>query len=139
MGKMFPYNDIFKSKCRINAIIIATGHGGVSGDQIYPFYLYKNELKKRFNLRLKKKILFTSVDDMLAQIRKNKCDILFIQTPLRIDKKEEINFFKEICSYKDKSRIVYLDSEDGSNMSHFEILPFVDLYVCKQHFGMHPC
>jgi hypothetical protein len=111
--------------------ILKKKRGNYFGEyQINPFIIDKKELKSKLNFD----------EDIKLDYKRNKYDILFIQSKLDgvTDKKElinEVSFFKKIRLTNKNSKIVFLDYRDSTSLASFKVMPYIDLYVKAHHFN----
>ena len=73
-----------------------------------------------------------SLAELSSVLKATNADVAFVTTDWTNSVDDTINFFKDVHSWKDKLKIVYLDYFDQSSSPFFGILPYIECYVKKQ-------
>jgi len=117
-------NLMIKGK-KLRAILITKEENKIARMQIFPFYLYKKELKEKFGL-IFDEIKIRDNSDKLSNLNIDfsKYDIMFVQ---RRALRNDIKFLKSI-----KIKKVFLDEFPSSGEFLYDVFPYVDLYLKKQ-------
>ena len=128
---------------KIKALFITEEWGK---SQINPFYIYKDDLEKKFNFYFnEKKIGVLDPSDKSGKLKeklkairnsfnKDEYNLLFIQTLCDIDDELMLDFFKEVYDKRGDTKIIYLDWFDQAYVFHPCIFPSIDLLIKKQLF-----
>jgi hypothetical protein len=98
---------------------------------IKPFYLFRDQLKLECGLSFEEIRLHGNapITDELARVEgRLNCDAVFIQGRLFTEPEPSIKCFLESTSIKK----VLFDDFDSTGSAHFDLLPFIDLYVKNQ-------
>ncbi len=111
---------------KIKALIIFRNVFGVSLNQIYPFRLFKNQLKETLGFCFSERPVQTLADVDIEEA--NSHDIVFIQLKIHPEHAGQLNEMLAQIS----SRKVLLDDRDSSGQCSFSAVPLVNLYVKKQ-------
>jgi hypothetical protein len=99
-----------------------------------PIRVNKAQLKERgyevkiFN-QLKDSLLYC---DILCLVSKSAIPLTNVKGPVFVEDGELIQFIKK--AKKTAGKVIWFDSSDSTGVTHFELLPYVDLYLKKQIF-----
>lgn len=115
----------------MKAVLITLGNKLIPQQQIYPFYKYKNQLKKKFNF-IFNEIKINDKEDIF-KISISDSEIIFFQPRIfrhfEFSIKQQIDFLKNLNK---NAKLVILDSNDATCARGFHLLRFVDIYIKKQ-------
>lgn len=109
----------------LNIILITKSDNAIAKAQIFPFYLYKKELKEKFGL-IFNELKINDNSDALSKLDVDfsKYDVMFVQKRALRD---DVEFLKSIEIKK-----VFLDDSASSGTCLFNILPYINVYLKKQ-------
>ncbi|HEY9818499.1 MAG TPA: glycosyltransferase [Candidatus Obscuribacterales bacterium] len=103
----------------------------IAAAQLYPFFLYRRQLRRRICLEFKHIQAYTFSDICDASTKKN-VDVIIIRPDWREDSETAERSLEYIRKHNPYKKIIFLDPFDQTSSRYFSVLPYVNQFLKYQ-------